>query len=1299
MRRLHFLLTTALCLAILPSFATHIIGGEMNYKCLGGNLYEVHLKVYRDCYNGDPDFDDPAAVGIFDANNNLVTTLYLNFLGKQLLDPSINQKDPCVVIPANVCVEATEYIGQANLPPQTGGYQFSYQRCCRNQTIVNLTNPGDVGASYTALVPGPELATCNSNPEFTEWPPIFVCQNMDIGFDHSATDADGDSIVYKLCWPFDGASSNFPQPQPPNSPPYNNVPWKAPFDMNDPLGGTPLSIDPVTGWLTGTPNQLGQYVVGVCAEEYRNGILISTTKRDFQFNVLACESDVVASALNLTMNCATHTVQFINNSTGAVGYFWNFGDGSTLADTSHATDPTWTYPGIGTYTVTLIAYSGTDPACNDTITNLFALVDSCKPCAMEITPSHNNASCSAGSSVCAYPITYNEFLNDAVPVPSPCTGGLFLDFSASSGCPQSLDPWGTSPDQCYYVCGVTNSIPDISQNDFNNCIDPPGSSCPGTGIFVNVHNTNSLYDYICPPANCNATTNACLSPLSDLDYSSKIPPSPDPCPGNGKFLLNLSSNQDEFVNYYGCSSCLTSRTVFEANNKIPPSPDPCSGDGVFLLDPSTNTYWYACRWDGYDGGGSLGDATVSITGANPPYLFSWDNGETTQNISNLAPGKYCVTVGDASGSCVDSVCVTIDGNSDMVITPSVTQVSACGASDGQINVVVAGTGGPFTYLWSPGGQTTTTVSGLSPGIYNVFVTDANGCSSSDQITISNPGTINANLTSIPVSCNGGNDGSISASGSGGTNPYTYQWSPGGLTTQTVGNLSTGYYKVTVTDALGCITTAGINVTEPDTITAAMTSTFTSCYAGNDGTGTVSASGGTPTYTYLWNTTPAQTTATASSLSPGTYSVTVTDANNCTQTAQVTIKQPNAISPELTNTSTSDCGGNGSGSANVQVSGGTAPFTYLWCNGQTTQNVSGLAEGICGVTVTDANSCNASANINITFPTNPVTANTTSQDLLCYGGGLGSITVNHLGGRPGYTYAWSPGGYTTQNVNGLPPGTYIVTVTDADGCSDTSMATITQPPALVTTVTPNGTSCVGINDGVATLTVNGGTPGYFYQWDTNSGNQTTQSATGLSPGIYTVRITDSNGCDTVLATTILEGGASPDSKFSYSTAPDCDGVHILLTNSSTGATSYIWNLGNGSTSNQPNTNLFLPWGDQDYIVTLIAANGFGCADTTVDTINPGPINLGIVPSNVFTPNKDGKNDCFKIPVVPGVENCGELIIFNRWGLRIHDSKDGICWDGRTDTGYDAPEGTYYYVFRLADKVELSGWVALMRSNGS
>lgn len=349
--------------------ATHIVGGEINYRCLGGDLYEIKLTVYRDCFNGVPYFDNPACIGIFDVNNNLLDTLMTRVRNDDTLTIFLN--DPCVIIPPDICYHTTTYVDTAFLPFRPGGYQIVYQRCCRNWTINNLINPGNVGMTYYTFIGEEALLGCNSNPVFTNWPPPLICNNVPIFFDHSAIDADGDLLVYELCAPLDGALVNDPMPQPPFAPPYNTVPWLAPYGPNNMLGGAPgLGINATTGLLTGTPNVIGQFVVGVCVNEYRNGQLISVTRRDFQYNVRDCSTQNQAAFFAPEVVCdSSLTVNFINQSQSiGNGFLWNFGDPTTPNDTSTLVAPSWVYPDTGTYTITLIAGPGS--LCSDTFVSV-----------------------------------------------------------------------------------------------------------------------------------------------------------------------------------------------------------------------------------------------------------------------------------------------------------------------------------------------------------------------------------------------------------------------------------------------------------------------------------------------------------------------------------------------------------------------------------------------------------------------------------------------------------------------------------------------------------------------------------------------------------------------------------------------------------------------------------------------------------------------------------------------------------------------------------------------------------------
>lgn len=348
--------------------ATHIVGGEMNYTCLGNNQYEITLTIFRDCFYGNPNawFDNPASIGVFDVNNLLLQEIQIPLMNNDTLVPTLSGE--CFVVPPDVCVHTTTYTTIVTLPPVIGGYQLAYQRCCRNQTIANIVDPLGTGATYGLTISEQALLECNSSPQFVQWPPLYICVNEPIVFDQSAIDADGDSIVYRLCAPLQGADPNVPQPQPPNPPPYDPVTWvDPPYGVNNMLngipGGIPLQIDSETGLLTGLPNTVGQFVVGICIEEYRNGVLISTTRRDFQYNVGVC-GQWVASFFAPEIQCEGLEVTFDNMSIGTNEFIWTFGDPSNPDFQSTEHSPIYTYPDTGSYLVTLIA--GPDNPCVDT---------------------------------------------------------------------------------------------------------------------------------------------------------------------------------------------------------------------------------------------------------------------------------------------------------------------------------------------------------------------------------------------------------------------------------------------------------------------------------------------------------------------------------------------------------------------------------------------------------------------------------------------------------------------------------------------------------------------------------------------------------------------------------------------------------------------------------------------------------------------------------------------------------------------------------------------------------------------
>lgn len=354
---LRVLLPLFLCLSVAPAWAAHIIGGEIYYDHLGGSSYRVTLDLYRDCGPGVTAFDASVQIRAFTSTGAVHSTQTISYAGETIVPVVI--PNPCLAAPPNVCVATTRYQAIFNLPPSAGGYTISYQRCCRVPSILNLLQPGNQGLTCTVRVPG-QPNSDNDSPRFANYPPIVICVGETLVFDHSALDADGDSLAYLLCTPLHGGSMADPAPTP-GPPPYTGVPWGPGYTGAYQLDSSPpMSIDPVTGQLSVSPTQQGAYAVGVCVQEYRNGVLLGTSTRDFTFTVVICDANIVAGVADQQPGaaCAGLTQVFVNQSVNGQFWAWNFGDPSTMADTSSATAPTWTYSAPGTYTVMLVANPG-----------------------------------------------------------------------------------------------------------------------------------------------------------------------------------------------------------------------------------------------------------------------------------------------------------------------------------------------------------------------------------------------------------------------------------------------------------------------------------------------------------------------------------------------------------------------------------------------------------------------------------------------------------------------------------------------------------------------------------------------------------------------------------------------------------------------------------------------------------------------------------------------------------------------------------------------------------------------------
>ncbi|MFN8285554.1 MAG: T9SS type A sorting domain-containing protein [Chitinophagales bacterium] len=578
-------------------------------------------------------------------------------------------------------------------------------------------------------------------------------------------------------------------------------------------------------------------------------------------------------------------------------------------------------------------------------------------------------------------------------------------------------------------------------------------------------------------------------------------------------------------------------------------------------------------------GGTNGTINTTVTGGSGPYTYNWGSGITTANRSNLAAGTYTVTVADAS-QCSVTASKTI--TQPTAITPSLTPVATgCGTSTGSVSSTVTGGNGGYTYSWSNGGNANT-ISNLASGTYTLTVTDNTQCTATASATVVGSGSMTITPSSTTISCNGASTGSASITANSGTAPYTYAWS-NGSNNQAINNIPAGTYVVTVTDASSCNATASITISQPSAITANPSVTQPTCHGSTNGSITANVSGGTSGYTYHWSNNA--NTATINNVAAGSYTLTITDAANCTSLQSVTVTEPSAINA-TTSTNNATCGQN-NGTASVSVNGGTGNYGYNWSNGATIASIQNLAAATYTVTITDAASCTATAAA-IVSGTGSFSVQQIVNNVLCYGAHTGLVGVAISNGSQPYSYSWNTGA-TTSSVNGLAAGTYTVTITDAGSCSATLSLTITQPNSVNIISAPTQPTCFGNNNGTVDLSVSGGVGGYTYLWSNGS---TTANLSSLTAGTYTVTVTDGNNCSASSSVNVNE----PDQLSTNATSNDvsCFGENngTVYVNALGGTPTYTYVWSNGGSSAQL-SNLSAG----SYTATVTDANGCSSVATT------------------------------------------------------------------------------------------------------
>ena len=1067
------------------AFATHSAGAELSYTWISGNNFEVKASFFRDC----------AGVA---APNSISLNVKSASCGKTI-DFTLNKEAgpiqeityPCYTVQTKCTNSSSPYLGYQKyvysniitLPQQCSDWNFNFFICCRNCAITTLNNPCN-NNMYIEATLNNLIAPTNSSPKFTNVPVAFICINQTSTYNHGVIDLNGDSLVYSFISPrtYNTATSA-----------TGTVTYNPGFSFTSPLTSSPgATINSVNGDITMTPtviNEIG--ATAILVREYRNGVLIGSVIRDMQFITMNCNPNIlpVASGINGTAQftataCPGIPFSFTVNSSDAnvadtVFMTWNSAITNATFTSSASTRPVGTFswtPSIADarsqpYSFTVMVRDNACPTNGLQIVSFSIIVPTLT--ASVSSPQFNgyNVSCLSGGNGTAtatpgggtapYSYSWNPSGQTTQTAVNLSAFAYIVTVTDSKGCTKTASISLTQPPSS--LSSSLSATTNVSCNGGNN----GSSTISGSGGI-------GPYTYLWTPS---AQTTATATSLSSLSYTAKV------------------------TDQNGCTS---QQSILISQPTV--------------LNASISSFQnVSCQ------GNANGSIQTSFSGGTAPYNHRWSNGDTTANISGLAPGVYSDTIRDSKG-CTKIISQAISQPGSAVSIPgsslSATNVSCYGGNNGTANIFPSGGTLPYTVTWS-NGDIGNSADSLSKGSYRVQIADGNGCTFDTTIQISEPLILTSVFSGVSMApsghnirCNGDTTGKAKVLPSGGTIPYSFLWS-NSVTVDSINNVPAGTYSVVITDNNGCTFSDTIILTEPTILNDSLVFRNVGCKGEPSGGVRAVTYGGATSYSYVWSNGPV-VIDTVGDLQAGFYQVTITDTNNCQVTDTITIQEPDTLVPLILpstfiGATNVKCFGDSSGNAVVNVFGGTPPFTYLWSQNSVDSFATNLKAGLISVRVVDSNGCSIIRNKMLTEPL-PFSYNPIAHNPDCYGDSSGYIVLNTSGNTTPYSFNWS-NAMTTDSIGGLFSGTYYVIINDANNCMDSSGFILSDYDSLIANATVSdylgyNVHCISGTDGYIALHPSGGVGGYSYLWSNSS---ITDSISGLTGTPFSVSLFDTHGC--------------------------------------------------------------------------------------------------------------------------------------------------------------------------------------------